>query len=147
MRDLKRCDDNKLFIKDAVSDTQIELSYRMPTTQEMVQYQARQVHRVNGKVVLKPFETRLEFGLKILTSIREGDFGYDGKPISCDLNSEHYREDWKALLKESAADIITTLALTVFEGARLDTGDVVFEGEDAGAGVEAGEATLPLAQS
>lgn len=130
MRDLKRCDDNKLFIKDAVSDTQIELTYRTPTTQEMVQYQARQVHRVGGKVVLKPFETRLEFGLKIVTAIRDGDFGYDGKPISCNPQSADYRENWKELLKESAADIVTMLALTVFEGARLDTGDIRLEGEE-----------------
>lgn len=132
-----------LKINDAVSGTKIELAYRMPTTQEMVQYQARQVHRVGGKVVLKPFETRLNYGIKILTAIRDGDFGYDGKPISCNPQSADYKENWKELLRESAADIITTLAVTVFEGARVDTGEIRIDGEEES--VVAHEEDVPLA--
>lgn len=145
MRDLAPGGENLLKINDAVSGTKIELAYRMPTTQEMVQYQARQVKREGGKVILKPFETRLKFGLEILTGIRDGDFGYNGKPVSCNPQSADYKENWKEMLKESAADIITTLAVTVFEGARLDTGDIRIEGEEEGV-VAHGE-DVPLAQN
>lgn len=142
MRDLAPGGKNLLKINDAVSGTKIELEYRMPTTQEMVQYQARQVHRANGKVILRPFETRLDYGIKILTGIRDGDFGYEGKPISCNPTSADYKENWKELLKESAADIVTTLAITVFEGARVDTGEIRIEGEEEGVVVQGEDVPL-----
>lgn len=122
MRDLTKTDKNILRIQDAISGSEIELYYRMPTTSEMVSYQAKLIKRQGRKILLNAFETRLEFGLKIFTGFRDGDFGIDGKPISSDPQNPNYKEDWKGLLKETAADIITTLAFTVFEGARVDTG-------------------------
>lgn len=122
MRDLKPSDRNKMTITDARSGSEIELYYRTPTTQEEVQYQTRLLKKQGKKVLINAFETRLEMGLKILTGFREGDFGVDGTPISSDPSSPNYREDWKELLKQGAADIISTFAFHVFEGARVDTG-------------------------
>jgi len=121
MRDLTRSDRNKLIINDARSGTEIELYYRTPTTQEEVEYQSKLIKRKGKKVLINAFETRLKMGLKILTGFREGDFGVDGRPISSDPSSPNYREDWKELLREYAADIVTAFAFAVFEGARVDT--------------------------
>jgi hypothetical protein len=121
MRDLTKSDRNKLVINDTRSGTEIELYYRNPTTQEEIEYQSKLIKRKGKKVLINAFETRLQMGLKILTGFREGDFGVDGKPISSDPSSPNYREDWKDLLKEYAADIVTAFAFAVFEGARINT--------------------------
>lgn len=139
MRDLKRSDKNKLIINDSISGSELELYYRMPETAEMVAYQNRLIKRQGKKILMNAFETRLDMGLKIITGFRDGDFGIDGQPIASDPASANYRENWKELLKESAADIITTLAFTVFEGARVDTG-IDFE-------VEGAEEIIPFPKS
>lgn len=84
MRELKTSDKNKLTIADARSGTEIELYYRTPAPSEEVAYQARLIKRKGNKVVFNSHETRLEFGFKILTGFRDGDFGIDGKPLSSD---------------------------------------------------------------
>lgn len=122
MRDLTRSDKNKMVINDARSGSEIELYYRNPTTQEEVEYQSKLFKRQGKKMLINAFSTRLEMGLKILTGFREGDFGIEGKPISSDPQSQNYKENWKELLKENAADIITAFSFAVFEGARIDTG-------------------------
>jgi hypothetical protein len=122
MRDLTKTDKNILKIHDGRSDTDIELYYRNPTTQEEVAYQSKLFRRQGKKLLINAYETRLEMGLKILTGFREGAFGISGKPISSDPQSPEYRKDWKELLKENASDIITALAFQIFESARVDTG-------------------------
>ncbi|MFA4871375.1 MAG: hypothetical protein WC623_24465 [Pedobacter sp.] len=122
MRDLKLSDKNKIGIFDARSGTDIELYYRTPTTSEEVEYQHLLVKRQGRKVIINPFEARLEMGLRILTGFSEGSFGIDGKAISSEPENPNYKENWKDLLKETASDIITTFAFTIFEGARIDTG-------------------------
>ncbi|MBT9169275.1 MAG: hypothetical protein DDT19_02631 [Syntrophomonadaceae bacterium] len=126
MRDLNKSDKNKIVVHDAVSGSELELYYRTPTTSEMVQYQSKLFRRAGKKILINAFETRLEMGLQILTGFRDGDFGIDGKPISCNPNSENYREDWKELLKETAADVVTAVAFTVFEGARTDVSELEY---------------------
>lgn len=128
MRDLTRSDKNKMVINDARSGSEIELYYRNPTTQEEVEYQSKLFKRQGKKVLINAFNTRLEMGLKILTGFREGDFGIEGRPIASDPQDKNYKENWKELLKETAADIVTAFSFTVFEGARIDTGtEVDFE--------------------
>lgn len=127
MRELNRSERNTLTIQDTRSGTEIELYYRNPTSREEALFQAKVVKRKGTKVVLKSFDTRLEFGLKVLTGFREGDFGIDGKPISSDPDSPNYREDWKNILADGAADIIRTVGMTVFEGVRVNNADIELE--------------------
>lgn len=128
MRDLTKSDKNKMIINDARSGSEIELYYRNPTTQEEVEYQSKLFKRQGKKVLINAFGTRLDMGLKILTGFREGDFGIEGKPISSDPQNPDYKENWKDLLKENAADIITAFSFAIFEGARADTGaEIDFE--------------------
>lgn len=134
MRDLKQSDQNTLIIKDAISGTDIELTYRLPLTSERVAYQNRLVSRRNGKIQVHAVEARIEFGLKILTGFREGDFGFDGKPISADPQSPNYKENWKELVRATAADIINAFAFVVFEGASVNTDAETDTGEEVGEG-------------
>lgn len=122
MRDLKANDKNILHINDAISGTKLQVYYRIPTTQEMVAYQSKLVSRKGKKIVFNIFETRLEFGLKVITGFSEDAFGYDGKAISSDPINPNYRQDWKELLKQTSADIISLVAANVFEGAQIDGG-------------------------
>lgn len=131
MRDLKKSDKNIMRIKDTISNSEIELYYRTPLASEIAQYHSMLVKRKGGKIIMNPIQTRLEMGLKILTGFREGDFGYDGKPISSDPQSPYYREDWKELLRDTAADIIIAFAFNIFEGVQPlkeeDLAEVEFE--------------------
>lgn len=124
MRDLSNGGKNKMLISDARSGTDIELYYRNPTTQEEVDYHNKMFKRVGNKLVVNAYQTRLEYGLKILTGFREGDLGIDGKPISAETN------DWKGLLRDNAPDIVNAFAMAIFEGARANPIAVDLDGED-----------------
>ena len=140
MRDLDVSATNKIVISDARSGTEIELYYRNPTTQEEVEYQSKLYKRKGNKLILNP-RVKVNLGLAILTGFREGDFGVADRPISSDVDSPNYREDWKDLLGRMASDIISTFATVVYEGARVAS-DTDVEIETA---IE--EDILPLARS
>lgn len=141
MRELGSSEKNKLTIKDARSGSEIELYYRNPTTTEIAGYQKSLVKKRGNKVIMNTHQTRLEFGLKVLTGFKEGDFGLDGKPISSDTNSPAFRTDWKDVVATGAQDLILILARVVFEGASIkgDEPEVIGEEEI--------ENTVPLDKS
>lgn len=120
MRDLEQSNKNILTIKDAISGTDIELYYRLPSTSERVAYQSRLISHKGGKIQVHTLEARLEYGLKILTGFREGDFGVKGRPISSDPQNQNYHENWKELIRAMAADIVNAFAFVVFEGAAVN---------------------------
>lgn len=131
MRDLKPTDKNELVVLDAISGTDIVLYYRTPTTSERVAYQRAQIKKEGKKIKIRASQARQEFGLKILTGFADGAFGYDGRPISSNPEAANYREDWKDLVLAQAADLVEVLALTVFEGARVEApADLDFEGAE-----------------
>jgi len=113
--------DNKLWIKHKLSDSDICLLYRNPTTEERVAYSMERVKRVNNEVQFNFQETRIKYGEKIITGFRDGDFGVvkgDAVvPISSKVGSDNYFEDWKQIIKENAADVLELLAATVFDDA------------------------------
>jgi hypothetical protein len=88
-------------------------------------------------VIVDTFGPALQFGLEIISGFDEGAFGYDGSPISSDPASPNYREDWKKLLEETAADIVTLVAQIAFDGVKTDRLDDIEIGEE-------GEAVIPL---
>lgn len=121
MRELARSEKNTLTVLDSRSGSEIELYYRNPTPREEALYQSRLMKKKGGKIVVRSFDVRAEFGLKILTGFRAGDFGVNGEPISSDPNDQNYRDDWKKIVAEGASDIVRTLALAIFEGVRVDS--------------------------
>lgn len=128
---------NTLDIRDRISDSTIRLYYRMPTTEEHSAFQNEGVQRKGRKVVTRFPQTRVKYGLKILTGFRAGDFcvpgdGGDPKPIASDPDHPDYLPEWKAMVEKLAGDIVQVLAAHVFESpaAVVDDGGADDGGEE-----------------
>ena len=124
---------NELHLHDNLSDTPIVFYYRMPTTREREGFSNEAIQRKGKKIKFRQAETRLKYGLKVLTGIRKGDFErmVDGKPVAfaSDANDPEYFKDWKVWLKDHAADLVMLLGAHIFEGsAEIEEPD---EDEDA----------------
>jgi hypothetical protein len=103
---------------DRLSNSNITLSYRMPTTEERIKYANEQIVRKDGKIKNNAGETRIKYGLTILTGFKEGDFTKgENQPISADPKSPHYDPAWKTIIKQYASDIVSMLAVHVFEAS------------------------------
>lgn len=107
-----------LRVQDPVSGSLITFHYRRPTSEERVAYQLSAYRIEGGERRFCLGETRLQFGLEILTGFGEGDFQVreDGRQVPLEP-ARH--SDWKALLAEHAPDLVSYLAQQVFEGLRL----------------------------
>lgn len=106
--------------------TRIGLFYRFPSTEERQDYFNNLQYRDDdsSELVDQALTTRVEFGLKILTGFTEESFEdalEDGSivPVSSDPASEHYRADWKNIVEQTAADIVSVLAMQVFERSAI----------------------------
>ena len=135
-RDLDN-DFNELKLHDNISDSQIVLYYREPTTEERMAYANESVQRKRNKVVTRVPETRVKFGAMILTGFREGDFIFkkDGVkvPMSADASSPNYYPDWKSHIQRKASDLLMILAAHVFDtSAEAEPGDIDAGEEEAG---------------
>jgi hypothetical protein len=135
-------------IYDAPSGQTCGIYYRRPKPSECIAYQSSLVKRKGDKIQDNTFKTRLEFGLKIITGVREGDYGIENGngvvPIASDPSSSDYREDWKELLARIAHLHVVAVAALAFEGvaARGKTG-VEFEQETG----EGADEILPFEKS
>ena len=108
------------MVRDPVSKSVITLHYRRPTSEERVAYQMS-AFRLEGQE--RRFclgETRLKFGLEILTGFGAGDFLVPEEGGAVPLDPERH-PDWKARLAQHAPDLVSYLAQQVFEGLRLAT--------------------------
>lgn len=132
---------NELRINDAISGDVITLFYRIPDTEERVAYQKSLFARKRNKVRTKIPETRQEFGKKILTGFKDGDFyKLDGEKkvfFSSNPASPKYDSNWKELVGTYAIDLVEFLAQQVFEGNSRDAD--LFEDEENEAGADTGE--------
>jgi len=110
---------NVIIFKHKPSNTDIELYYRNPTTTDRVGYKNERIIREGDQIQFNVPQTRIKYAEKIITGIREGDFGHeiDGvvKPLSCVPGSENYKENWKEIIKENAPDILEAVAAFVFD--------------------------------
>jgi hypothetical protein len=129
MLDLTGKDVFRKVVFDSATGHEVELTHRLPTTSEEVEFQRKTFRRRERKsispedIAKNLAEIRIDFGLRIVTGFKEGDFGVDGKPISSDPNSPLYWTEWKALLREKAPRILSALAVAVFEGGRVVAAD------------------------
>lgn len=125
---------NELKIHDNISNSDIVLYYRAPTTAERAAYTNELIRRKGRKVEFKQFETRLKYGLKILSGFREGDFEdkIDGRfaPLASDPKSAHYAPDWKDRIQKNAPDIIEVFAAHIFEGPAEVEAETLSESQD-----------------
>jgi hypothetical protein len=107
-----------LMIQDPVSGSVITLHYRRPNSEERVAYQLSAFRLENGERRFCLGETRLKFGLEILTGFGAGDFVIPEEGGETPLDPSRH-PDWKARLAEDAPDLVSYLAQQVFEGMRV----------------------------
>lgn len=118
----------KLMVHDPVSGTILTLYYRIPTSQERLSYQTS-VFCIEGEQrQIRLAETRLQYGLEILTGFAPGDFTViqEGEEVPLDQELCH---DWKDYLAWYAADLISFLGQYVFEGLRVERGQKTGDGK------------------
>jgi hypothetical protein len=109
---------HSLAIQDPVSGSVVTLNYRRPTSEERVAYQLSAFRLEGGERRFCLGETRLKFGLEILTGFGAGDFIMAAEGEETPLDPSQY-PDWKARLAEDAPDLVSYLAQQVFEGMRV----------------------------
>lgn len=107
-----------LRVQDPVSGSVITLYYRRPTSEERVAYQLSAYRFENGERRFCLGETRLKFGLEILTGFSEGDFQVKEEGRAVPLDPARH-PDWRERLAEHAPDLVAYLAQQIFEGLRL----------------------------
>jgi hypothetical protein len=107
-----------LAIQDPVSGSVVTLYYRGPTSEERVAYQLSAFRFEGGERRFCLGETRLKFGLEILTGFGAGDFIMAAEGGETALDPARH-PDWKERLAEDAPDLVSYLAQQVFEGMRV----------------------------
>jgi hypothetical protein len=107
-----------LAIQDPVSGSVITLKYRRPTSEERVAYQLSAFRLEGGERRFCLGETRLKFGLEILTGFGPGDFLITADGEATPLDPARH-PDWKERLTSEAPDLVSYLAQQVFEGLRV----------------------------
>jgi hypothetical protein len=118
---------NQLTIKDRISGQTIGLIYRMPTTEERTRYFASRMVRDKSGIQDLITKTRQEFGAVILTGFIPGSFEKKIGQSWCQMVSDPsqvkdpetqvYDPEWRAFLKQYAADVLEELAFYVFESS------------------------------
>jgi len=107
-----------LAVQDPVSGSVVTLYYRRPSSEERVAYQLSAYRLEGGQRRFCLGETRLKFGLEILTGFGAGDFLLQENGAQVPLDPERH-PDWKSRLAEHAPDLVAYLAQQVFEGMRV----------------------------
>ena len=107
-----------LAIQDPVSGSVVTFTFRRPTSEERVAYQLSAFRLEGGERRFCLGETRLKFGLELLTGFGTGDFviAEDGEETPLDP-ARHL--DWKERLAKDAPDLVSYLAQQVFAGMRV----------------------------
>jgi hypothetical protein len=111
---------NELCLNDNLSNSELVVYYRMPTTSERQEYLNRRQIRKGKVFVDNTIVNKADFGARIITGVREGDFerlGDNGQylPISSDQQSEYYYPEWREWMAEHCNDILMVIAYRAFE--------------------------------
>jgi hypothetical protein len=129
-------DRNELKIHDNLSDSEIILYYRLPTTTERQKYQNASIVRKKNKVEMNTAGARLTAGMGILTGFQVGAFErkFDGQYVAFSAveGEANYYPEWKQWIEKNAADLVMLLAARVFDAPSTiaTTDQEEEEGED-----------------
>ncbi|MFA6290231.1 MAG: hypothetical protein WC637_00540 [Victivallales bacterium] len=108
----------KVTFQDNIAGGNITLEYTLPSAEDRIKYSNSMISRKGRKVEAVYGETRMKYGEKILSGIKDGDFlKNDGTKLSSNPESPAYNADWKKMIVDFAPDVIAMLAMHVFENA------------------------------
>jgi hypothetical protein len=132
-------DRNEIKIHDNLSNSDVVLYDRMPTTTERQNYHNASVVRKNNKVELRTAQARQDAGMKILTGFKTGSFERkvegEYEEFSSVEGAANYFPEWRKWIEKNAADLVMLLAARVFDApSALADGDQ--EEEDEGEEIE-----------
>jgi hypothetical protein len=120
----------EVVFQDRISNSEITLYYRLPTTEERIAYANAQIIRKGNTIKNNMGEARSKYGLLILTGFKDGDFEKEeGRPLASDPKSPHYDPAWKSYLRQFASDIVSLLAIHVFEASVVPVTEDMMEGD------------------
>ena len=112
----------KHLVVIVIHGTEVGLYRRTPTTKERLDYQAATIQSKKNRLAID-HGARLKYGVALVTGIRDGDLGFEGKPLSADPASPNYRSDWKEILRDHRADLLMGVAMDAFETSMLKPED------------------------
>lgn len=116
--ELDICDNNEITIYHVASGSKIKFYYTNPDTDLHIQYKSAILNAsVKGKSVEDIQKIQIEFGLKLIKSIRKGDFIYKGKEISSDATDADYLPEWKDVIKKVAGNLIIKFVEQILDNA------------------------------
>ena len=108
----------KVTFLDRISNSKLTMHYHMPSTADRIAYANEQIIRKDGKIKNNAGEVRIKYGLRILAGFDDGDFEKgNNQPLSWDPKSPHYDPAWKTIIKQYASDVVSMLAVHVFEAS------------------------------
>lgn len=116
--ELDICDNNEITIFHVASGSKVKFFYTNPDTELHIKYKSAILNAsVKGKTIEEVQKIQIEFGLKLITNIRKGDFVLKGKPISSDPKDPDYLSEWKDVLKKVAGNIIIKFVEQILDNA------------------------------
>jgi hypothetical protein len=132
--------DADIILEKTIATTRgedITLYHRDPTPDEIHAYNNEAIRRKGNKVEFRQSYAQEKYGLRILTGIKEGDFGIigpDKKPVcvSSDPDSDFYRKNWKKLFRQHALSVVITFGAAIFGGTEAvdGTGDIAEDDDE-----------------
>jgi len=112
--------------KFKLAGVEYTFNVKEPNTEDKLKYMARSVRKNNGKIdssTETQFQAKFNSGSDLIIGFPENfpdgtpQFELDdGTPISSDVNSKYYREDWKELILNNFVSQILVFATREFEG-------------------------------
>ena len=126
----------RVAMYDRISDSEIELFYDPPSPEEKIAYDNAIMTRKGRSVTSNLGQARMKFGAKKLKGIGDNSFVQkkDGKtvPLHSREGSDYYSPDWHAQVVAMAPDIVSALAVHIFEGSLERTEGEEVEAEAGG---------------
>lgn len=118
--ELELSKDQILPIRDINNDTVLHFIFDEPDSDEIIKYRSMLTKKsVEAALGNKSNEEvqwmQIEFGLKKIKGLAEGDLTINKKSVSTDQKSENYLPNWKEILKKNYGYLIIRFTEQLFE--------------------------------
>lgn len=106
--------EHTVWIYDSIGKCTHELYFRLPSTEEHIEYRKNLFVREGDEAKNESFRIQAKMGYRILLGFKKGTFGLDGQPYASDPDDPDYRQDWKEIIAQDASDILAAVAQKAF---------------------------------
>ena len=113
----------RVVLRVDVDDEGPRVVCRRPTSKERVAYNREIVLFKGRKTTSDTVKAQIKYGSRLIIGLVDGDWGYDGKPVSSNKDSDNYREDWRAVTVDLLDEAPIGVALHFFVPADAEEVD------------------------